>query len=109
MQDIGLLSATNSSSLYLPPDRALHIITGEKILLIDSDIPNRSLVTANVLIFTNSGFELSKLIKSESNVDYLRIIVEEFKGRGIELKIELCDILERTNGNINMSDPIPFD
>lgn len=95
MTELGLISSENNLEFSFPPTKT-HKSTnvleyGNKgiVLYRDQNTPKQAI---QVLVFTKTGIELSRLIEPKDNTDYIRKICESFVNP--KVKIEYGDLLK---------------
>jgi hypothetical protein len=95
MTELGLISSENNLEFSFPPtktDKSTNVIEyGNKgiVLYRDENSPKQAI---KVLVFTKTGIELSKLIESKSNSNYITKICSSFTNPKVQ--IEYGDLLK---------------
>lgn len=88
LAEIGLLQPGNFVSYQLleNPIETKHVLTSGNIVVIITVKPNNPTIQMPVLVFSNAGNELLKLLKPNAPIEYLSNIAKSIKNENVEIK-----------------------
>ena len=109
LTELGLISSENNLEFSLSVQKGTSgkalFNYGSKGILLERqvDTPKQAI---EVLLFTKTGLELSRLIKQEANIDYINAVCASFNHE--KVKIEYGDLFTLPNGQIMLLNKVEY-